>query len=242
MRGALLAALLIAATCLYPRPLGIEAAHLLPVGFSHQPLAASVQSADVKAAVERTSRLASEIKDAAYPELRGAEIEVRPFESRSDYFRARFAFGRYFMGRRMRYVLFVNAGVYTRQAPDAGVRAIIAHEMAHVLYYRRRNRLRLLGLVRLASKGFTARFERWADLQAIARGYGEGLKSYRQWLYRNVPASRIEEKKRDYFSPEEIDAIQAAVRERPELLPYWLKHVPGNLGEILAATNSQRKD
>jgi hypothetical protein len=96
------------------------------------------------------------------------------------------------------------------------------------------NRVRLLGLARLASKGFTARFERWADLVAIARGYGEGLKEYRRWLYQNVPARNLKEKKRDYFSPEEIDAILSEEQKRPGRITYWLKHVPGNLGEILA--------
>jgi hypothetical protein len=134
----------------------------------------------------------------------------------------------------MRYLVFVNPRAYELQAPEAGVRAIIAHELAHVAYFKKRNRLRLLGLVRLTSKQFTARFERWADLKAISLGYGEGLKEYRRWLYSNVPASKLAEKQRNYFSPEEIDAILSASRNRPELIGYWLKHVPLNLNQILA--------
>lgn len=183
---------------------------------------------------ERARLLIDEIRTAAYPELRDAEIEVKLFESRSDYFRARFAVPRFVTGRPMRYIVFVNAGAFTRQAPTEGLRAIVAHELAHVLYFKQRKRIRLLGLVRLATKGFTTRFERRADLQAIARGYGEGLQAYRLWLYQNIPAKRVEEKKRNYFSPEEIDAIVAAVQQRPELMAYWLKHVPRSLKDILA--------
>jgi integrase len=140
----------------------------------------------------------------------------------------------FFFGR-MRYLLFVNPGVFENDAPAAGVRAIVAHELGHILYFKKRNRLRLTGLVRLASRRFTARFERWADLTAISLGYADGLKEYRNWLYRHVPVSKLEEKHRNYFSPEEIDAILSAAQRRPALLEYWFRHVPLSLSDIQAA-------
>jgi hypothetical protein len=185
------------------------------------------------AAVNRARGLADEIIAASYPELKMANIQIKPFRSRSDYFRARFGIPQYFFAR-MRFILFVNPDVFDLHAPEAGVRAIIAHELGHVVYFKSRNRLRLLGLVRLTSKQFTAEFERWADLKAISLGYGEGLKEYRRWLYQNVPASRLAEKQRNYFSPDEIDAILSASRKRPELLEYWFLHVPLNLNQILS--------
>lgn len=135
----------------------------------------------------------------------------------------------------MQYLVFVNPRVFERSAPGVGVRAILAHELGHVLYFKTRNRLKLLGLVRLASKTSTQRFERWADLQAISRGYGEGLKGYRQWVYQNIPASKLGAKRLTYFSPDEIDAILFESRARPDLLAYWLKHLPLNLDQIMAA-------
>jgi hypothetical protein len=129
--------------------------------------------------------------------------------------------------------VYVNPRLFELQAPEAGVRAIIAHELAHVLYFKNRNRVQLLGLVRLISKRYTAKFERRSDLKAISLGYGEGLKAYRRWLYGNVPASKLGEKRRNYFSPEEIDAILSASRTRPELLDYWVKQVPLSLDEIV---------
>lgn len=234
--GSLLIAVIFAQAC----PLNIQTACASAVSSSRaseSPLfLSSFQNDDLKKTLDRASLLLNEIKAASYPELRGADIQVKFFESRSDYFRARFAVPQFLTGRKMRYIVFVNANVFTLQAPDEGVRAILAHELAHVLYFRRRNRLRLFGLVRLASKGFTSRFERWADLQALARGYGEGLKEYRKWLYQNIPAKNLREKKRDYFSPEEIDAIVSSAQRQPELLTYWLEHVPGNLKEIFAGT------
>jgi len=181
--------------------------------------------------LDRARILVNEVISASYPELKGTEIQIKPFESKSDYFKARCGVPQFFFGR-MQYLVFVNPRVFDRGAPDAGVRAILAHELGHVLYFKTRNRLKLLGLVRLASKASTQRFERWADLQAISRGYGEGLKEYRQWVYQNIPASKLEAKRLNYFSPEEIDAILFASRARPDLLRYWLKHVPLNLDQI----------
>lgn len=185
------------------------------------------------AAVDRARALADEIIAASYSDFKSLDIRVKPFRSRSDYFKMRFGIPQYFCAQ-MRYLLFINPRVFDLQAPDAGVRAIIAHELGHVFYFRMRNRVRLLGLVRLTSRRFTAEFERWADLKAISLGYGEGLKEYRRWLYQNIPAEKLAEKQRDYFSPDEIDAILSASRKRPELLDYWLAHVPLSLNQILA--------
>jgi len=87
-------------------------------------------------------------------------------------------------------------------------------------------------LVQLLSAPFAARFERGADLEAIALGYGPGLESYRTWLYRNVPPNRMEEKKRDYFSPEEIEAILSAVRQNPQMMRRFSACMPRNLTDI----------
>ena len=166
-------------------------------------------------------------------------LKVKIFHSSSDYFRSRFSFSRFLTFRRLHYVVFVNPQVFEKNAPASGIRAIIAHELAHAAYYRRHNRFELFGLVSLQSKKFTARFERGADLQAIKRGCGAGLKEYREWLYQNIPATKIAAKKRSYFSPEEIDAILEASKEEPDLIDYWIKSVPRNLSEIESSNKNQ---
>jgi hypothetical protein len=208
---------------------GAELRQLKPDGQAASPGPAAETAART---LDRARVTVNEIISASYPELNGTTIQIKLFESKSDYFKARFGIPQFFVGR-MRYLIFVNPRVFDRGAPDAGVRAILAHELGHVLYFKTRNRLKLLGLVRLASTASTQRFERWADLQAISRGYGEGLKEYRQWVYQNIPASKLEAKRLNYFSPEEIDAILLASRARPDLLGYWLKHVPLNLDQIV---------
>jgi hypothetical protein len=168
----------------------------------------------------------------SYPELSGKDIRVHSFHSSSDYLRTRFSVRHYLTFQRMQFSLEINPLVFELGAPDEALQAIIAHELEHVLYLSRRNRIRMLSLVRLARPSFTMRFERKADLGAIGRGYGSGLILYRKWLYKNIPRDALAEKYRDYFSPEEISAIQLILRDRPEMLAYWLKHVPRNLREI----------
>jgi hypothetical protein len=174
------------------------------------------------------------VKDASFPELQNVNVGTGTFRSEADYFRTRFSMPRFLFLRPMRYRVEVNPKLFSEGAPKDGVCAILAHELVHVTDLKRGNRLRRLGLVRLLSGRFTARFERKADLEAIARGYGEGLKSYRAWVYGHVPARVVEEKKRRYFSPEEIAAVEKGLREKPGLLEYWRKHVPMGLREIVA--------
>src|SRR6266566_2709916 len=55
----------------------------------------------------------------------------------------------------------------------------------------------------------------------IRRGYGNGLKSYRRLVYAHIAPSKLQTKLHNYFSPEEIAAIQMKVQEHPDLLAHW---------------------
>jgi len=44
------------------------------------------------------------------------------------------------------------------------------------------------------------------------------LKSYRAWVYGHILPSKLPEKLRNYFSPEEIAAIQIKLQEEPDFL------------------------
>jgi hypothetical protein len=204
----------------------------ISLALTAETIAAAKTSDDV---IGRVRRVVEEIKAASYPELthlKDAEIQIRLFDSSSDYFQTRFTFTSFLFKKRLRYLLRVNRKLFDDGMPEDGLRAILAHELGHVVYYKSRNRLALLGLVRLVCKGFTARFERGTDLEAIQRGYGNGLKSYRLWLYGQIPAKKIEEKKRNYFSPAEIDALQLRLRAQPELIKQWREHPPRSLEEL----------
>jgi len=214
------------------RPLFCQSAVSLP---QVRPLAqVAVPRADgqASAGVNRVEALLRGVRTASFPELSHTDIRVRQFHSQSDYFRTRFSLARYASLQRMRFYLEVNPRVFELGSPEEGIRAIIAHELEHVLYISRRSRIGMVSLARLASGDYTARFERKADLGAIGLGYGSGLILYRQWLYQNIPADAVRKKRRDYFSPEEIALIQSIIQKRPQTLLYWLRHVPLSIEDI----------
>ena len=150
-------------------------------------------------AVEKTKRIVAEIVDKSFPELQRTKIEIKIFRSGSNFFKSQFSISRFLTFQKLRYVIFVNPEVYRRAAPEDGIRSILAHELAHILYYKRKNRFQLFGLARLADHDFTADFERKADLEAIARGDGEGLKHLSKMALRKYSAKIYRTKKTRLF-------------------------------------------
>jgi hypothetical protein len=172
------------------------------------------------------------VRDASFPELQNQVVKPRKFESSVDYFRTRFSVSRFLLLRPMHYFVEINPRIENSGPSADSVCAILAHELVHISRMSDGNRLRLLGVVRLLLSGYTARFERSTDLEAIRRGYGPGLITFREWVYRNIPAAALKKKHRNYFSPEEIAAIEQMTETKPGLFKYWNKHVPLNLEEI----------
>jgi len=199
----------------------------------HSPIGNSnSESEETDVAIGAASAVILDVRGTSFSELAHIDLRVRTFRSQSDYLRTRFSFSRFLLFMPMQYFVDVNPALFQEQAPSDGVCAILAHELVHIVSLSRGNRIRRFGLVRLLSKRQTAKFERRTDLEAINRGYGDGLRSYRKWVYAHLSPNKLPEKRRNYFSPEEIGAIQILLQERPELFGYWRRHVPMNLQEI----------
>jgi len=192
----------------------------------------AVAGRDASGAIGVTSPALLEVRASSFQELAHINLRVRAFRSQSDYFRTRFSLSRFLLFMPMRYFVDVNPALLLRPPPSDGVCAILAHELAHVVSVSRGNRVRRLGLIRLISQRNTVKFERRADLEAIHRGYGDGLKSYRTWVYTHIPPDKVQQKLRNYFSPGEITVIQVKLQEQPNLYEHWRRHVPTNLQEI----------
>jgi|SRR5579864_465747 len=190
------------------------------------------ESVQTDAVVSTVSTVIQEVQRTSFPELAHVDLRVRIFRSHADYFRTRFSFSRFLLFMPMQYFTDVNPALFQEQAPSDGVCAILAHELVHIASLSRGNRVRRFSLVRLLSKRQTAKFERRTDLEAIHRGYGDGLKSYREWVYAHIPSDKLPEKRRNYFSPEEIGAIQIFLEKQPKLFEFWRAHVPMSLREI----------
>lgn len=180
----------------------------------------------------RTRELMTGVRNFSFPELNNTNIQIQLFASESDYFVTRLSVARFLFGQRMAFIIKVNPKVFSEGAPEEGLRAILAHELGHILWLQQQKRIKHLGLIRMATKNYTARFERRTDLLALARGYGDGLASYRRWLYQHIPPHKLAKKQRNYFSPEEIVALQSELKQHPQKLSQWLKNPPLNLAQI----------
>jgi hypothetical protein len=185
-------------------------------------------------------QLMNSVRDASFPELKGVDIGIRDLTSDYVFLEARFTMTSYFSRGRLEYMLYYNEEAVRRGVPPEGLRAIVAHELAHIDFFRNQSRMGLAGLIRLLSPSFNMRFERKADLRAIALGYGSGLQAYRAWLYRNVPPARMDEKKRDYFSPDEIAEILRLEKANPQFMGDLERCVPRNYAEIEALARTSR--
>jgi hypothetical protein len=205
------------------------ASQLATCMLTYQAAVTGVQTTD---AIDATGAVIQEVKAESFPELTRVDLRVRSFHSQADYFRTRFSLSRFLLLMRMQYLVDVNPALFQDQAPSDGVCAILAHELVHVVSLSHGNRIRRFGLVRLLSKRQTAKFERGADLEAIHRGYGDGLRSYRVWVYEHIAPDKLQQKRSNYFSPEEIAEIQTKLQQRPDLYADWSRHVPMNLREI----------
>lgn len=182
--------------------------------------------------IEQTSKIVNEVIAKSYPELVNTNIKIKTFQSKTDYFKARFSFTNFLTFQKIQTIIFVNPLVFEKNAPENGIRAILAHELAHALYYQGKNRLQLFGLVKLLNGESSAKFERGADLVAIFRGYGKGLIEYREWLYTNIPPQNIAIKKRNYFTPEEINLLILTFEANKSVFERLSKNVPLNLIEL----------
>lgn len=186
--------------------------------------------------VNKATELIESVRQKSFPEIFSGDIKIEKFHSESVFFKARFSFSRFLTFRRLKTTIYVNPKVFESTISDEAIMAIMAHELAHALYYTGRNRFALLGLVRLLCDNAEAVFERKADLAAINRGFGKGLTEYREWLYIKVPVKNLEKKRRNYFSPAEIILLVDALESDPKLYEKLRDQVPRNMKELVRAT------
>jgi hypothetical protein len=190
-------------------------------------------------ALNKTKIIINEIIAKSFPELEAKNIKVKTFQSQDTFFKAQFSIDGFLTFQKIKTTIFVNPKVFELNAPEEGIRAILAHELAHAVYYKNKNRLQLIGLISLISRKFTVKFERRADLAAIEKGYGEGLIKYREWLYQHISDEQILVKERNYFTPQELKVLLPEFNKNPEIINWLNQNVPRNLDELIICLRKQ---
>ena len=143
----------------------------------------------------------------AFPALDGLNLVLEPFESKTDFFRAK-PRSPWKPARDRVYAVLVGDRACAEPPPADAETAILAHELAHLERYAAMGRRSLLALgweylVRPEGKAVES-FEKDADDRAVKAGHAAGLAAYREWLYPRLSADEAARKRRLYRTPREL--------------------------------------
>lgn len=156
---------------------------------------------------EALSTLLARAQAQVWPELDGVPLRLASAPMDGDYFVASLDLSTLDDPPRERdYRVNYNEAVFNDPPSHAAVGAILAHELAHVNDYTSLDTQEMTDFALWYAQADTAEYERATDLAAMERGCALGLIEYRLWLYAHVDEETLEEKRRVYWTPEEIEA------------------------------------
>ena len=183
--------------------------------------------------------LINKIKKESFPELSNTKISLGSMKSDFAYLGSRPILHSLLWPFKVKYKITVNPKLFKMELPLFALEGILAHELAHTAYYVTKGRFGVILTGHIfISKPAHIDFERRTDVDAIMRGYGEGIKAYREVTYKYLTDEQINVKNKLYFSIEEIDQLMLAYQEYPELKEVWLDQPPLSLADIQRDVNS----
>ena len=106
------------------------------------------------------------------------------------------------------YHLLANKALVENRPSEEALKAILAHELTHILDYTNKGTLELIELDRqYGDDSFRRTYERDVDRRTVELGYGLGLSEYRYWLYSEIADDeKISVKRFIYMTPDEIES------------------------------------
>jgi hypothetical protein len=139
------------------------------------------------------------------PALNEKRIKIREFESDDYYLKTFFKLGHILKDRRT-YYIDLNTKIYSCAPSLKALEAIVAHEIQHIQDYRDMNPLQLIKLgIQMIRKKTRSSYERSTDFSVMKLGYSQGIKEYREWIYKRLNQKSLNKKKCFYYTPEEIN-------------------------------------
>lgn len=152
-----------------------------------------------------------------YPELRETRIRFKYKRLKDAFMQSQPTVWSLLFKRKSRrlYIIYANVlpsyDLSLEDIPREVLKGIVAHELAHIVYYNQTSALRLItDFIRYPINcPFKKSFERSTDVIAIEHGMGEYLKKAWQYIGFDAPLDEVfKAKKRFYYlSPIEIDKI-----------------------------------
>ena len=180
-------------------------------GVAEQACALLAQDAAPPGDEAALAALLGEVQATFHPALDGVSIALEAMDSDQDFFVANLDLSTAGeAGPDRDYRVQYGLRVFEDPPPFAATGAILVHELQHIEDYVAMDTAALAEFAIWYAGGDFAEYERATDEVVLEAGCGEGLKAYRLWLYGQVDAGTEAEKRRDYYTPEEIEAWMAA--------------------------------
>lgn len=141
-----------------------------------------------------------------YPELKGYKIRLNNALSEPDYFMDTWITPLSVLrhARKRQYWVRLNPVLLDSPPSEKALYGILAHELSHIVDYKKRNSVNLIRFLIWIGKSDPAPYERHTDEVALRKGVAQGLLEYRCWLNHRLTDSQWLKKKRIYYSPAEI--------------------------------------
>ena len=132
-------------------------------------------------------------------------LDLVPLQSETDYFQANLDYGTILDEPFERdYRVLYNPVLFEDPPSQPAVAAILAHELSHIRDYTEMDSTELVEFGVWYASEDTAEYERATDESALWLGCADGLVQYREWLYSHIPPDAVDEKRRVYMTPGEI--------------------------------------
>jgi len=199
-----------------------------------QSQAQATPQAPAKLKLDEVGTILDELIESSFPELKGIRYVLYRFKSKTIRFRSNFRLPSLFFGKRV-YRIGVNRSVLNDPPPPLALRAVLAHELAHTLYYHQRSRGQVLKVTKIFfNKDAQIDFELATDLEAARRGFAPGLAAYRNWVQPRLPKDKSAGYGSKYYEAEDFALIGRIAKTRPDVLLAWQSDPPRNAEELRA--------
>jgi hypothetical protein len=139
------------------------------------------------------------------PALNENRIEIREFKNDEYFLKTFFKLGHILKDKKT-YYIDINTNIYHCAPSEKALEAILAHEIQHIQDYKDMNSLELIKLgIKMLKKKTRSEYERSTDFKIMHIGLSQGIKEYREWIYKKLNTKGLNKKRCYYYTPEEIN-------------------------------------
>ena len=161
---------------------------------------------------ENIQELIFEITEDYFPELTDVHVTIKEFKAKNYFLQAKPQVTSLFNSKvKRKYFIMINSSLYKCSPSTAALKAILVHELEHIVDYENMYLGRFIKFTAkyVFGKNYRAHYEQATDMKAIQKGFALGLVEYRLWVYQQLSEQELKKKEFFYLNPEEIIYIES---------------------------------